>query len=217
VECGSLLEEAVNIVIRTLYTHDSKIPPTRSVTLILRSFEGVAFTTGKAIDDDHKEIHLSTDFIASIAPERRKQELRGVVVHEMVHCWQWAARGTCPSGLIEGIADYVRLRADLAPPHWNRAWKDCDWDAGYERTGYFLDYLERRFGDGTVIAINERLRDRKYHEEQFWKHCCHSDIKTLWAQYGKYLEKEDHAGGLGLRRVANAETTEEDILLRGIS
>lgn len=37
----------------------------------------------------------------------------GVCVHEMVHCWQWNAKGTCPGGLIEGIADYVRLRSGL--------------------------------------------------------------------------------------------------------
>lgn len=216
VECGTVLEEAVNIVLSTLYTKDSKIPPTRSVTLILRSFEGVAFTTGKEIDDDHKEIHLSTDYVAKIPPERRKQELTGVIVHEMVHCWQWAAKGTCPSGLIEGIADYVRLRADLAPPHWNRVWKGHKWDSGYEKTGYFLDYLERRFGDGTVIAINDRLRNREYDEKHFWKQCCDSDIKTLWAQYGKSLEKEDHGDG-SARRGADADTIEKDTLLRGIS
>jgi len=75
--------------------------------------------------------------------------------------------------------------------------------------------LERRFGDGTIIAINERLRNREYHEEQFWKHCCGFDINTLWAQYGKSLEKEDC--GDGAREDSGADTKEIDILLRGIS
>ena len=190
-DCGSILSNAVESVLSILYTKESKMPPTRSVTLILRSMPGVAFTTGKDIDDDHKEIHLSTDYIANIAPERREKELTGVIVHEMVHCWQWAAKGTCPVGLTEGVADFVRLRADLAPPHWKRAWKDTKWDAGYERTGYFLDYLESRFGAGTVIAINEQLRDRNYHEGHFWRHCCGHDVKTLWSEYGRSLENEN--------------------------
>ncbi|CAI0445498.1 unnamed protein product [Linum tenue] len=37
----------------------------------------------------------------------------------MTHVWQWLGGGQgdiAPGGLIEGIADFVRLRAGLAPP-----------------------------------------------------------------------------------------------------
>jgi len=157
---------------------------------------GVAYTTGKDIDDDHKEIHLSTDYIAKIPKERRKKEMLGVLRHEMVHCWQWAARGTCPGGLIEGIADWVRLKSGLVPPHWTQE-SDGDWDAGYQHTAYFLDYLEQRFGDGTVVKINERLRDRTYHEVDFWEMCCGRRVEKLWKEYGHSLkgEKSDERGG----------------------
>jgi hypothetical protein len=37
-----------------------------------------------------------------------------------VHCLQWDAHKTCPGGLIEGVADWVRLNCDLSPPHWKR-------------------------------------------------------------------------------------------------
>jgi hypothetical protein len=143
---------------------------------------------GKDIDDDHKEIHFSTDYIAGIPAERRKHEMLGVVRHEMVHCWQWAAKGTCPGGLIEGIADWVRLRSNLVPPHWKQE-STGDWDAGYQHTGYFLDYLEKRFGDGTVVRINDRLRNREYEEKDFWLVCCGSHVKTLWEEYGQSLSK----------------------------
>jgi Peptidase of plants and bacteria len=185
---GTVLEEAVAGVLDLLYTSNSKLPTSRSVTLILRSMPGVAYTTGKDIDDDHKEIHFSTDYIANIPKERKRHEMLGVIRHEMVHCWQWNAQGTCPGGLIEGIADWVRLRSNLSPPHWKQEW-DGDWDAGYQHTGYFLDYLESRFGDGTVVAINERLRDKKYKEEEFWTAVCGHDVKTLWKQYGKHMEE----------------------------
>ena len=46
-----------------------------------------------------------------------------------MHCWQYNGLGTCPGGLIEGIADYIRLKDGLAPPHWTRGGKH--WDDGY--------------------------------------------------------------------------------------
>jgi len=181
------VDEAVQAVLNLLYSPHSRIPPTRSVTLILRAMPGVAYTTGKDIDDDHKEIHFSTDYIASIPLQRRKKEMLGVICHEMVHCWQWNAHGTAPGGLIEGIADWVRLRCGLVPSHWKRE-TDGDWDAGYQHTGYFLDYLEKRFGDGSVMAINERLRGKKYHEKEFWRGLFGCDIENLWKEYGKNVE-----------------------------
>ena len=110
----------------------------------------------------------------------------GVLTHEMVHCWQWATKGTCPGGLIEGIADYVRLRVGFVPPHWKQEC-DGDWDAGYQHTGYFLDWLERKLGEGTVKGINERLRDREYVEGDFWDSCCGEKVAKLWEDYRKSL------------------------------
>jgi hypothetical protein len=203
-DCANVLEEAVNTVISLLYVEASHIPPTRSICLVLRSMPGVAYTTGMDIDDDHKEIYFSTDYIAGIPIERRREEMLGVITHEMVHCWQWAALGTCPGGLIEGIADYVRLRAGFVPPHWKKDARG-DWDAGYQHTGYFLDWLEKEMGEGTVIKINDRLRNREYDEEKFWKHCCGDEIGKLWKRYAKSLrngegtedENEEHDSNNG--------------------
>lgn len=66
------------------------VPSTRSVTLILRSMGGVAYTTGLPIDDFHKEIHLSLDYAQNFleTPIRFRNELIGVVTHEMVHAYR---------------------------------------------------------------------------------------------------------------------------------
>ena len=61
---------------------------------------GVAYTTG---DHHNKEIHFSLDYIKDSA-NRSRDEILGVLVHEVVHCYQYNAKGTCPGGLIEGIA-----------------------------------------------------------------------------------------------------------------
>lgn len=85
-------------------------------------------------------------------------EIEGVLVHELVHCFQHNGRGACPGGLVEGIADWVRLGAGLGAPHWRRGAVPDRWDQGYERTAYFLDWLEVKFGRGTVRRMNEALR-----------------------------------------------------------
>ncbi|KAL5348131.1 hypothetical protein ACLOAV_006611 [Pseudogymnoascus australis] len=146
---------------------------------------GVAYTIGTQASDAAKEIHFSLDYISGISAARLKAEIAGVLVHELVHCLQYNGLNTCPSGLIEGIADWVRLKADLAPPHWKRT-GEGKWDAGYERTGFFLEWLEQRRG-GTVRRMNEWLRGTKYEEARFWREVVGGEVEGLWAEYGRFV------------------------------
>lgn len=187
------LASAVKEVVKALYTdkkNHTNVPGTRSVTLILRPMDGVAYTCGSDLDSDHKEIHLSLGYVASIAPNRIKDEILGVLTHEMVHCYQYEGRGSCPSGLIEGIADWVRLKAGLAPPHWKKA-GEGKWDEGYDRTAFFLEYLEARYGEGTVGRLNEKLRTEEYQTLRFWTELFGRPVEQLWLDYGKSLKRED--------------------------
>jgi Peptidase of plants and bacteria len=84
------LSTAVQSVLEFLYhspdSPTTTVPPTRSVTLILRPMDGVAYTTGSDLDGDHKEIHFSLDYIhKAISPSRKTDEIMGVLTHEMVH------------------------------------------------------------------------------------------------------------------------------------
>lgn len=188
------LSASVQSVLSLLYqspdSPTTTVPPTRSVTLILRSMPGVAYTTGSDLDGDHKEIHFSLDYIhSSISPSRKTAEIMGVLTHEMVHCYQYNAFGTCPGGLIEGIADWVRLNADLSPPHWKKE-ATGKWDAGYQHTGYFLEYLEQRFGIGTIRRMNEKLRIHRYEEKRFWTELLGRPVEQLWGDYSESVENE---------------------------
>jgi hypothetical protein len=86
---------------------------------------GVAHTCG---GDNHKEIHLSLDYIKQVEP-RAKPEISGVITHEVVHCFQYNGKGTCPSGLIEGIAGpfFSPLMADgfMIVPNNNQTTSAC--------------------------------------------------------------------------------------------
>jgi hypothetical protein len=159
------------------------------VTLVLREMDGVAYTAGSDLDGDHKEIHFSLGYIAGIPVERCTAEVTGVVTHELVHCYQWNALGTCPGGLVEGIADWVRLGCGLEPPHWQRRAVADRWDAGYQHTAYFLDYLEGRFGKGTIRGVNQALRELKYKDEAFWTALLGVTVAQLWEDYRATFEE----------------------------
>ncbi|KAJ8106428.1 hypothetical protein ONZ43_g7068 [Nemania bipapillata] len=200
---STLLPSAVSQVQKALYVHPDDVfhmPSTRSVTLIVRPMGGVAYTTGIDLDpEQHKEIHFSSDYIAGISPDRRSHEIEGVIVHELVHCYQYNGHGYAPGGLIEGIADWVRLGAGLAPPHWRKGDEvQGKWDAGYQHTAYFLQYLEERFGVGTVRRLNEGLRTSKYEEKPFWTGILGRPVEQLWEDYkGQQASDEgkDHKKG----------------------
>ncbi|KAK4454415.1 peptidase of plants and bacteria-domain-containing protein [Podospora aff. communis PSN243] len=187
INVSTVFSAAVKNVQRLLYRTPlephTTCPPTRSVTLILRDMGGVAYTTGTELDSDHKEIHFSLSYINGInPPSRLTAEITGVLTHELVHCYQWNACGSCPGGLIEGIADWVRLNCDLSPPHWKRE-VDGDWDRGYQHTAYFLQYLETRFGEGTVRRVNEKLRLHKYEAKPFWTELLGRPVEQLYGDY----------------------------------
>ncbi|KAH7017316.1 peptidase of plants and bacteria-domain-containing protein [Ilyonectria destructans] len=192
VNAAECLATAAQNVLALLYSSPdcptTTLPPTRSITLILRDMPGVAYTTGSDLDSDHKEVHFSLGYIDRISPSsRRPEEVTGVITHEFVHCFQRNGFGTCPGGLIEGIADWVRLNCRLSPPHWKRS-ADGKWDGGYQHTAYFLDYLERRFGEGTIRRMNEKLRIQRYEEKQFWTELVGRPVEQLWSDYAKKLE-----------------------------
>ncbi|KAF2723350.1 BSP-domain-containing protein [Polychaeton citri CBS 116435] len=188
------LSQQVQNVLNLLYTPTYDRPGTRSVTFILREFSGVAYTTGSDIDSDHKEIHINLGYIKAQAAKTPREEVLGVVCHELVHCFQWAAEGTAPGGLIEGIADWVRLNAGLAAQHWKRD-ASGKWDGGYQHTGYFLQYLEDRFGHGTVSKVNGCLAKGRYDERKLFSDCCGGkSVDELWADYAKSLKGEEQNG-----------------------
>jgi len=182
------LSTQVQNVLNLLYAvNDALRPGTRSVTFIVREFDGVAYTTGLDLDSDHKEIHINTQYIRTRKGDVR-HELLGVICHELVHCFQWNAEGTCPGGFIEGIADWVRLRAGLGAKHWRQE-ASGEWDGGYQHTGYFLDWLEGRYGEGTVRRLNACLREGEYASERVFGACCKGEkVGELWERYRKEFE-----------------------------
>ncbi|EWC48498.1 hypothetical protein DRE_07742 [Drechslerella stenobrocha 248] len=191
-----LLTDAVIGVLSALYTPETAPTHVRSVTLILRPMDGVAYTTGMDIDDDHKEIHFSTNYMAGVHERSHgtqdKEEILGVIRHEMVHCFQYNAMGTANGGLIEGIADWVRYKAGFIPPHWRDGTAE-HWDQGYQNTAYFLLWLEKQYGLATVPRINAWMKKRQYSDE-LWIELFGEKPEALFRKYKKTFEGSPGGG-----------------------
>ncbi|KAI0073945.1 plant basic secretory protein [Panus rudis PR-1116 ss-1] len=204
------LRTAIMSVYTWLYTLETVPREVEVINLVLRSMPGgVAHTTGTSI---YKEIHFSLEHIQNCA-DRAEKEIMGVLTHEVVHCFQFNGNGKAPGGLIEGVAgssqsnrphlsltsklillstaDWVRLHAGLAPPHW-KARPGDRWDAGYDSTAYFLDWMEGKYGtaNGLVRTINLTLRDREYEDVIFKEHTG-KKVSKLWKLYCDYLQENN--------------------------
>jgi len=66
-----------------------------------------------------------------------------------------------------------------------------EWDRGYQQTAYFLDYIESRYGEGTVRRINEKLRLHKYKAKPFWTELVGRPVEQLWGDYCDHINEEE--------------------------
>ncbi|RCV42345.1 hypothetical protein SEVIR_9G207800v4 [Setaria viridis] len=152
--------------------------PVDSVALnVVDNISAPAQTSGGAIS-------LNAQYVAGFQGDV-KTEVTGVLYHETTHVWQWDGQGQANGGLIEGIADFVRLRAGLAPDHWRKAGQGDKWDQGYDVTARFLDYCDS-LKQGFVAELNGKMKDG--YSDGFFQDILGKDVQQLWqdykAQYG---------------------------------
>ncbi|KEH44066.1 hypothetical protein MtrunA17_Chr1g0207781 [Medicago truncatula] len=144
----------------------------QKVSLFVDDMDGVAYTS-------NNEIHLSARYVNSYGGDLRK-EITGVLYHEMTHVWQWNGNGQANGGLIEGIADYVRLKANYAPSHWVKPGQGNKWDQGYDVTARFLDYCDT-LRSGFVAELNKLMRNG--YSDQFFVQLLGKTVNQLWTEY----------------------------------
>ena len=154
--------------------------------------DGVAHTI--EVEKGHKKISFSAsyfDHIYTTSPEQSKdwllrKEIMGVTIHELVHVFQFNGKnGNADAGLIEGIADYVRLKAKLSPAHWSPS-PAQKWNQGYDKTAYFLEWIETHTTPNFVERLNLTLKDTAWNENLV-KQITGISVDDLWNKYIKTL------------------------------
>ncbi|XP_065869860.1 uncharacterized protein [Euphorbia lathyris] len=133
-----------------------------------------------AVSND--EIIVGDNFIENIQGENMKRDFNGVVYHEMTHVWQFdGSAGTkAPMGLIDGIADFVRLKANFVPDGWTQPGDGTRWDESYGVTARFLEYCND-LRNGFVAEINKKLRDT--YSVTFFDELLGKPVDQLWTEY----------------------------------
>ncbi|KAF7811034.1 Plant basic secretory protein (BSP) family protein [Senna tora] len=112
---------------------DRKAVPT--VTLFVENRDGIAVTIGDGV-------HFAASYIENISGDI-KRDFNGVLYHEMTHIWQYYGNGYDKNPeIVEGIADFVRLKAGYVPSHWVQPGGGDKWNQGYDVTARFLDYCD---------------------------------------------------------------------------
>ncbi|GLJ24692.1 hypothetical protein SUGI_0472260 [Cryptomeria japonica] len=92
----------------------------------------------------------------------------------------WNGQGNAPSGLIEGVADYVRLTAALSSPQWVKPGGGDKWDQCYDVTAYFLQYCDS-VSSGFVAKLNAKLASGW--NVGFFNDLTGKSVDQLWSDY----------------------------------
>lgn len=127
----------------------------------------------------NNEIHYSAQVIATATGDI-KAGFAGVVHHEMAHIWQWNGKGQAPLWLVEGIADFVRLKARFVPSNWVGPGGGTNWTDGYDKTARFLDYCSS-LRNGFVAELNKKMRDG--YKDHYFVELLGKRVDQLWSEY----------------------------------
>ncbi|XP_028797062.1 uncharacterized protein LOC114752493 [Neltuma alba] len=144
----------------------------QKVNFILEDKDGVAYSV-------NNEIHLSSRYVGSYSGDVRR-EVTGLLYHEMTHIWQWNGNGQANGGLVEGIADYVRLKAGYAPSNWVKPGQGDKWDHGNDVTAYFLDYCNS-LRNGFVAELNKKMKTG--YSDDYFMQILGKPVDQLWNDY----------------------------------
>ncbi|KAF8007521.1 hypothetical protein BT93_K1515 [Corymbia citriodora subsp. variegata] len=147
------------------------------VTLIVQSLRPAPpAIISRAINNT---IVINSDYIQNYSGDVRV-EFIGILCHEATHVWQWNGNRKAPAGLINSVADYVRLKAGLAPKEWPKKGSGAVWDEGCAVTAYFLEYCEGLKG-GFVAELNGLMKND--YSDDYFHTLLGETVDELWSDY----------------------------------
>lgn len=171
--------EQVRVLMMTWYPYLAELMrsdgavPRRRIDLFVVDEKGIAWTSGGRV--------TCTKGWFTKHPEDT-----GALIHEEAHILQAYPGGT-PGWLVEGIADWVRWWNYEPLDHRPRIPPGGSYRDAYQRTGQFLDWIERRRAPGLVMKLNADCRRGQY-DPGLWVRYAGLDVDGLWAEYQAELQ-----------------------------
>lgn len=137
------------------------------------NYDTISYTSGT-------DIFIAANHIATFSGDLRNQ-VAGILYQQLAHVWQWTGNGSAPAGLIEGVAEFVRLKSGFVSREWAAAGDGDRWDEGGGGvTARFLEYLEG-LGSGFVGELNWKMRNG--YTEDYFVELMVVTANELWAEY----------------------------------
>lgn len=139
-------------VCKILYRKPGEVRAANHITLIIKDDPIPGWKSGDVGDIT---VMISSGHLADIAAQGGDValEIEGILYHEMTHMYQnddkSAGEGTYPNlgNVIEGVADFVRIRAGF-PPSGAKPSKAGAWDdQGYWKPAFFLLWIDDQYPD----------------------------------------------------------------------
>lgn len=157
-------------VVAILRTDDSERPLPPTVRIVFeKEMKGVAYA-GRG------EIHIAAEWV------RAHPHDFGMVAHELTHLVQRYPRNQA-GWLVEGIADYVRLRHfEPALPRPRINFARARYTDSYKTTASFLIWLEEKYGPDLVPRLSNSLRAGAYTDAKF-KEFTGKELPELWNDF----------------------------------
>jgi hypothetical protein len=167
-------------VCQVLYHHASEVPARPTLKFVVEDTDGVAYTLCGG--DNCDEMHLNAGYLKDYSGGGGDlgKEIDGVIVHELTHVFQYF---DAPGWLIEGEADFVRLRAGYIP--YSNRHKGGNYDDAYQTTAFFLDYVDLHYPSDFGWKLNQSMdpHDSTDWAEQVFVDLTGKSVQALWDEY----------------------------------
>ncbi|GJZ69652.1 hypothetical protein Tco_0633202 [Tanacetum coccineum] len=171
-----IMGTSIDFIWHTVFQQNSPYDqkPLDSVSIYIVEYEGVAVAWG------NNNINISSIFLQG-AEGDLKWIFTSVFYHEMTHVFQWNGEGRAPSGLMEGVADYTKLKAGYAQDQgFAKPGQGDSWDQGYDVTARFLEYCDE-IVPGFVASLNKLMRFD--FDVKFFEYLTGKPVDQLWIEY----------------------------------
>jgi hypothetical protein len=179
------IQEIGRRVCQILYREPDEVRNATHLTLIIRYAPGeVAWKSGDGADIT---VMISTDHMQNVHDDGRdlEKEIKGILFHEMTHMYQHddSDADGVDIGLIEGIADFVRILAGYTPEGAGPN-PGGSWDDGYTTTAFFLIWVDEQYPD-SVYRINLTMdsTDGQDWSEESFRDITGKSVDELWDDY----------------------------------
>ncbi len=160
------------------------------------SIEDLETISAKGGNPPHINIFFSSLYLKNKKGEMSDMdlvdEIVGVLYHELAHGYQYSpkgagayAGGTDFFGFLEGIADYVRLKAGYSSYKYRKI--GGHWNDGYKTTAFFIDWLHTKDPD-FVYKMNQTAKTIiPWSWDAATNKIFDQSTQSLWDEYQAYL------------------------------